>query len=318
MLALCAPYGHGKTTTAIGAAMARLDGMPRRVLCLTSSLGTIPFGDNWYKDVKYLSGIPFKSSGVAGARHLYDAMANKSISTKRSRRMRFVDTESVLAACVKPLNERLGNYAVLVIEDYSPAELKSLTGKTVYELEEALVDKEAYSFLKTLAENCHEGYVVVVVTTTCKNTLRLIHHGINGGHKAKVAPFTTAYAGKKGVNLGTVTLPRDYVGMGWNQNSRLELFSKKYTPWTATPEGVSEMNALAADENKTIRDSCQELYTSNGGSCVTFYPGFWDYVDHYIVDPIRRLSQGQPACNIVDTTTEERGIETDNRYFQMV
>jgi hypothetical protein len=308
MLALCAPFGHGKTTTAIGAAMAHLDGMPRRVLCLT-----IPLDGNWYTDVKNLSGIPFKSSGGGGARHLYSAMANKSISTKRSRRMRVLDAESVLADCDMPQNKRVSDYGVLVIEDYSPPELEDLDGSSLRELEEALVDKEAYYFLKTLAQYCYEGYVVVVVTTTCQNTLRLIHHGINGGHKAKAAPFTTIHAGTEAMN-SVIEMPRDHVGMNWDQTSRLELLSKKYGPWTTTAEGKAKAEELAATQ-ESIRDCCQILYLGNGSSCVTIHPGFWDSVDHYIVDPIQRLSQAQPACNLVDTTTEDPDIEMGNTGY---
>jgi hypothetical protein len=221
--------------------------------------------------------------------------------------LRFVDVEHANAAITKPQNEPVSGYGLLVIEDYSPQELKDSDGSSVLELEKALIDKEAYGFLSDLAQHCYEGYVVVVVTTKCKSTLRLIHHGINGGHKAMAAPFTTIHAGMEAMS-SKIEMPRDHVGMGWDQTSRLELFSKKYGQWTTTAEGMVKAEDLAATQ-ESIQDCCEILYFGNNSHCAKIYPRPCDYWNNWFVDSFLRLFKFQPACSYstVDDTDIEMG-----------
>jgi hypothetical protein len=316
MLAVCAPFGHGKTTTVVGAALGRLDGMPKRVLCLAPGKGV-----GWYTRVKQLAGLPAGLNGFDGARRLIDAMLNGKVSTKLSKRLRFLDIDRVKDASDALLHEGLANYGVLVIEDYSPEELKDKDTETVEKLRGELQDQEAYWFLDKLAELAFQRFVVVVITTNCKNTLRLIHHGINGGHKAKAAPFCTFHAGNRGVATDDVEMSRDYRGMPWDTASRKELFSKKYVPFSRTSEGKNMVDDLSIG-TVTIRESCQTLYFANGGTCAKLKPTVWDYVTDYIMDPFQRLICCQPACSLAidciddDDNNLELGAST-TRYGSM-
>ena len=295
LLAVCAPFGHGKTTTVLGAALGRLDGMPQRALFLSPGPGP-----GWYTRVKQLAGLRVGLGGFDGAKHLLNAVGNEKVTTKLSKRLRFLDVAHVQSKSLQLFNNV--DYGVLVIEDYCPEELLDKDTESVHELKGLLKDREAFTFLCMLGQNAYQGNVVVVITTTCKNTLRLIHHGINGGQKAIAAPFTTVHDRKVASSL--VEIPQDHCGISWDQQSRRELFSKKYAPFSETQPG-SVMVDRCSTSNLTIRDCCQEFYRETNRSCAKLKPTWSDYATDYIMDPLQRLVCCQPACSIASNCIDD-------------
>ena len=291
-----------QTTTAVGAALARFEGMPRRVLCLSPKAGK-----GWYRSFKKRAGIPISMGADSGAIRLYNAIANKNVATKISKRLRFVDVEDADNMKV-PRNELPFGYGVVVIDDYSPEELKDMDTNSLKELQNALVDKEAFFFLKNFAQHVDGGYVVAVVTTTCKYTLRLLHHGID---EAKAAPFTLT----KGPDSVDVEIPRDHVGMPWDRAARMKLFSTKYSSLAATLDGMEMVNQFA-DSDMKVRDCCKRFVSIQRLSLCHGFPGLFDYAND--MDSIRRFISCQPACSVVDTTAvADEDVEIPG-YHQMV
>ena len=321
MLAVCDPFGHGKTSTAVGAALARFEDMhmPNRALCLLPELGKRG-AKSWFETVKEIAGIPLSMCGDDAAIHLFDAMAKTNISTKRSKRLRFV--EGVDRDKLETLLIENANYGVLVIDDFSPPELKDKNASSTEELITALKDKESYDFLYKLATLAHTSRVVVVVTTNCENALRLIHHGINGGQKAKAAPFTTIHAANPhGTIIGAdaIKIPRDHCGMGWDEQSRLELFVEKYPSYAGTADGTTKTREFADDMRISVRQCCEELFYLNDSRCAKVYLGLSDYWNDYVVDSFQRFFCCQPACNVVEDATTDYEVELGNSpYRQMV
>lgn len=109
MLAVCAPFGQGKTTTVMGAALERVDGMPQCVLFLAPG----DTGD-WCTNVKQFAGLSLGLKGFDRARHLLNAIGNNKVSSQLSKLLRLLDVDLV---------DRLmqqEDYGALVIEDYNP------------------------------------------------------------------------------------------------------------------------------------------------------------------------------------------------------
>jgi hypothetical protein len=297
MLAVCAPYGHGKTTTTMGAALALCDGMASRVLCISAIAPSLS-SSRWYGSMKDVLKIERSTSPTNTIAQLLDPLLNDHIRTQNTKRLNIVGGIAG-AGETMPFRE----YALLVLEDFSPPELVNMDNATVKQLR-AELDQDAYHFLHSLANSVYNEGLVVVVSTQCKNTLRLLH-AINGGSKAKMAPSTSSYTGP---DPSDAVVVRDHIGLQWDADSRLELFAQKYPKVASDPQGYKLMENLAFDNSRNIRSCCEQLWAQPGARRRIVPPTLRNIFRDYIGDPFMRILSCQPFYD----GAEQGGIQLIN------
>ena len=142
-------------------------------------------------------------------------------------------------------------------------------------------------------------------------------HDINGGQKAYASPFTLV-AEKQEERPSEINILEDHVGMGWDQDSISYLLSKKYAPYSETPDGRNYVQRLSADPNKTIRDMCEESHYANRCSCVKRKATMKEFVANYILDPLRCTLRCQPVCTVLHLDELHRDLGPSIDYAAMV
>lgn len=105
--------------------------------------------------------------------------------------------------------------------------------------------------------------------------------------------------------------------MAWDEASRRELFSKKYAPYSKSPEGSKTVREYA-ESDRSIRECCEDLDHKNGATCAKLNPTFLDYATDYIMDSLQRLICCQPACSLAPNLIEDDNVvelgESTTRY----
>lgn len=315
MLGVCADFGQGKTTTVVGAALARWDGMPVRVLCI-SPFSPPRSSRQWYEKVIELAGV---RSNIQSPSHavnvICSALQNKRIRTQNTKRLPLVGGTAGSSVGVLPH----WDYAMLVLDDFSPPELKRMDpGADVEDLKAAL-DENAYSFLHYLAHTVHGQGIVVVVSTSCKNVLRVIHEGINGGSKAKMTPSTSTYTGP---DPADAVVAVHHEGLSWCVDERLHLFAKKFPALASDPEGYAMMEKLAKDNSRNLRSCCEQLWEQPLARPRRVPPTLRDIFCDYIGDPVKRILSCEPfMSDDYDDAAEgenNNGVVELNSYQSMV
>jgi hypothetical protein len=305
MLVVCAPFGQGKTTTAMGIALARSESMPSRVLCVATETARMT-STQWFASLKKVLGIDPTRTPADTVGDIHGPLMDPWICTHDTKRL------SIAYGFKFPADPApFHDYSMLVLDDFSPKELVNMNDAD-YTVLQAAIDDDTYSFLSALATGAHGSGLVVVVTTQCKNTLRLLHNGINGGSKCKMAPSTS-----KVDELDPALVNVDHnIGLKWTPMAREVLFTNKYPLQHVTSPLSEEAYAAQIREfaagDQDIRTCCEQLYRQ-GGKSFKVFPTWSDDLRDYITLPVQRLLSCDLFC---DDNAGETEVEAS--YQEMV
>jgi hypothetical protein len=161
MLVVCAPFGHGKTTTAMGVALARGEGMPSRVLCIATDASQ-QTSTAWLAAVKKVMGMDPERSAMDMVTDLANPLTDPMIRTHDTKRLLFVNGYEFQEP------HPAYDYSMLVLEDFSPSELEGMDADADVKDLRGAIDEDVFGFFGSLAQGSFQGGVVVVVTTKCK------------------------------------------------------------------------------------------------------------------------------------------------------
>lgn len=260
MLGVCAPQGDGKSSTVLGLALSRYKGMPARVLCFSPGTAAGQLTSKDYMDWVNKQACGPEPTGLDAAAYILAALMKPMLYTMKLKRYP-----------IKFLGNRTGfdvlppakNYGMLVLEDFNPVELEGRDKDALspFELTQ-LLNNDAWSQFCTFAQKAHNNQVIVVVTTSNMNVLRLIHD-INSG-KSCMAPFTSNH-----VDPNTVaSVENNWIGgLGWDAGSKYDLLVGKF-PALQSHQDLTFLNALANNPQKNIRQCCsavRETYIGRAG-----------------------------------------------------
>ena len=133
---------------------------------------------------------------------------------------------------------------MLVLEDFNPSELEGndKDSMTPFQLR-GLLDEVAWDEVCSFAQKAYNNDVIVVVTASNRNVLRLIHD-INTG-KSLMAPFTSNFPHYH-LGRSDAKVEVNWIGgLGWDANSRIELLASKYPAAARTQHGMTQIEYVA-------------------------------------------------------------------------